>query len=769
MVSTPLLFESALPDRSTTTDLVTVVVPPLAGEYLYAFDSSAFPNLQTGDLIEVPFRRRVTQAFVLSVNSELERSSYEEMKKNSVAIKCIDEAKLYTRAFDQAHLPFYRWIAKYYVEPLSRILELAVPKPVLEKPLRTYSLVETKKQGDNTPSKFGKVQQTIVDYLAREPAPIEGSVLKKECSASAPTIRSLVTKGVIQEHVVSPEDLPLPTPTVAQATPSPLILNPEQQAATTLIANYLYDSSFVAGLLHGVTGSGKTEVYLSLIIDVLAQGKSALIIVPEIALTPQLTERFISRLQAPVAVLHSSLKPKERWRHWTNLVRGRVKVAIGARSGVFAPMHNLGLIIVDEEHDSSFKQGDGIRYNGRDLAVVRAQLSNCPILLGSATPSLETFHNARSGKYLYLPLTTKFFDAPQPDCTIVDLNKTKPWEMKSRNISPEFYQKLQETLERGDQAFVLYNKRGFASYLQCSCCEYVVGCPHCSVTLTYHKNENLGLCHQCNFSLLPPSVCNQCGATKHPTKEDTPLFTQRGAGTERVYDELRELFPNARIATLDRDSASTISDYVEILTNVRERAVDILVGTQMIAKGHDLPGVNFVGVVDCDVGLHMPDFRAGERALQLLTQVAGRAGRRTTTGAVVLQTRVPSHPSLIATAAHQYEKFADYELSMRQSLNYPPFQKILRIIVSASEKSTAQIKINTIAREIERLIQPLDITLLGPAPAPMEKVRTLWRFHLLLKGSTLSDIHRVLKIIKKAHPSTSAVRIAYDLDPHDML
>lgn len=766
MVETAPLFESS-PHESPATGLVTVVVPPLTGEYLYSFDPVAFPALQTGDLVEVSFRNRTTQAFVMSTDSERERLACEAMKKNGVAIKSLPVDALHTRAFDRTHLPFYEWIARYYVEPLSRILELAVPKPAPEKLVSVYRLSQDFAEASDTSPKFGKVQQNIIDTLRESNGSIDAATLRKQCQASAATLRSLVTRGILEEQKVQPEDLS--TTLTVESIQEPLTLNHEQHRASEAISAHLNSSSYVAGLLHGVTGSGKTEVYLSLIIQALARGKSALVIVPEIALTPQLTERFVSRLQTSVAVLHSNLKPKERWRHWTNLVTGKVKVAIGARSAVFAPILDLGLIIVDEEHDSSFKQGDGIRYHGRDLAVVRAQQAGCPILLGSATPSLETFHNARSGKYLYLPLTVKFYEASQPECTIVDLNKTKPWEMKSRNISPTFFDKLQQALDNGDQAFVLYNKRGFASYLQCSCCEYVVGCPHCSVTLTYHRNENVGLCHQCNFSLLPPSICNQCGATKHPSKEDAPLFTQRGAGTERVYDELRELFPSARVSTLDRDSASTISDYVEILTNVRERKVDILVGTQMIAKGHDLPGVNFVGIVDCDIGLHMPDFRAGERALQLLTQVSGRAGRRATTGTVVLQTRVPSHPSLIATATHQFESFATHELGIRETMGYPPFQKLLRIIVSATDKSIAQGKIDAIAREASHLIQPLEMALLGPAPAPMEKVRTLWRFHLLVKGSNLSNLHRTMKILKRAHPSSSKIRVAYDLDPHDML
>jgi primosomal protein N' (replication factor Y) len=518
-----------------------------------------------------------------------------------------------------------------------------------------------------------------------------------------------------------------------------------------------------------VTGSGKTEVYLALIIQALRLGRSALVIVPEIALTPQLTERFTSRLKQGVAVLHSGLKPKERWRHWTDLAAGRVSVAIGARSALFAPLDNIGVIVVDEEHDSSFKQGEGIRYHARDLALVRAKLCSCPVILGSATPSLETYQNSLSGKYLHLHLTQRYHAAADSRFTVIDLNKVKPWEMKTKSISPLFFSSLHQALTQGGQAFVLYNKRGFASYLQCSSCEHVLGCPHCSVTLTFHRHSNSLLCHQCNFSMVPPVVCAGCGAHEAIDKPGEPVFAQRGSGTERVHEEISALFPQARVATLDRDSASTIADYVDILGRVRNREVDILVGTQMIAKGHDLPGVTFVGIVDCDVGLHLPDFRAAERSFQLLTQVAGRAGRRTEQGHVVLQTRVPSHPSLTMTASANYVQFAEHELSLRRQLGYPPFRKLLRIVVSCADRPQALQASAALAKTAQHFSSHRDISILGPAPAPIEKIRTLWRYHLLLKASSAAELQHLMKQIKQLHPSSADVRIAYDLDPHEML
>jgi primosomal protein N' (replication factor Y) len=468
-------------------------------------------------------------------------------------------------------------------------------------------------------------------------------------------------------------------------------------------------------------------------------------------------------------VLHSRLKPQERWKHWSDLAAGRVRVAIGARSAIFAPLRNLGVIVVDEEHDSSFKQGEGIRYHARDLALVRAKINSCPVILGSATPSLETYHNAKSGRYRYLTLQQRYHDAADSSFEIIDLNQIKPWLMKSKSVSPRLYTVLNQTLESGGQAFVLYNRRGFASYLQCSSCEHVVGCPHCSVTLTYHRATHSLLCHQCNFAMVPPGVCMGCGANEGIGEREEPLFAHRGAGTERVHEELATILPKARIATLDRDTASSITDYVEILRKVREREVDILVGTQMIAKGHDLPDVTCVGIVDCDVGLHIPDFRAAERSFQLLTQVAGRAGRRSKAGTVILQTRVPRHPSLLMTAASNYLDFADQELQLRGQLGYPPFRKLLRIIISCAERSTALQHATTIARMAREIAGQRSIDILGPASAPIERIRTLWRYHILVKSNSGAELQHLMKLIKHNHRPTQDTRIAYDLDPHDML
>lgn len=745
--------------------LVSIAVPPLDGEFLYSFDPAVYPQLRVGSLVTVQFGRRSVPGFVVSISSEREATALREMEERGVRVKGISSTAA-IQAFAPEHLEFFTWIAKYYAEPLSKILDLAVPSPSLSKPepfLRRSAITAE--------GRLGPSQRAILEKLESAGGWLSLSDLRRAVNAPAATVRALVEKGLLEQDLRDQATCEvLPAPELQSHKDS---LTSEQASAVDLIAGHIQNPSYASFLLHGVTGSGKTEVYLELIIEALKRGKSALVVVPEIALTPQLIDRFEKRLKHRVALLHSSLTAKERWGHWAEILSGSLRVAVGARSAIFAPMQNLGVVIIDEEHDASFKQGEGIRYHARDLALVRAKLSGCPIVLGSATPSLETFHNAKSGKHTYLELTHRFYSSPPLRFEMIDLNRVKPWEMPSKGVSPQLLQGLLDTLKAGEQAFVLYNRRGFATYLQCTACEHVVGCPHCSVTLTYHRKNNSLLCHFCGHSCPPPVVCTGCGASEpipaEGAPERDPLFGHRGAGTERVAEELATLLPDARIAKLDRDSVRSIEDYVEILRRVREREVDILVGTQMIAKGHDLPDVTFVGIVDCDVGLHMPDFRAAERSFQLLTQVAGRAGRRDKRGRVVLQTRVPSHASLRSTVASDYVAFAEGELQLRRSLEYPPFQRLLRIIIAAEDKSVAQQWAQRVSEVTQSTCEGRGVSVLGPAPAPLEKIRSHWRYHILCKAPSASLLQSIMQRIKSSLPDQKKARLIFDLDPQDML
>jgi primosomal protein N' (replication factor Y) len=760
MSQPPLLPDSPPPG------LATVVVPPLDGEFLYSFDPAQHASLHIGSIVSVPLGRRTSSAFVVSLNSEREAESWRAVSARNIRVRAIDPSSPPILGFHQDHLTFFDWMAKYYVEPLSKILDLAIPTPALGRPDPLILLAPDQPSG-----RLGPSQQRLIEYLSHHPAGVLTSTLRADCQTSSTTLSSLIKKGILIQSTGASE--PPPTTHVNwDARANWEALTEEQRTIAQTISHSMHQNAYGSFLLHGVTGSGKTEVYLEVIIDALKVGKTALVMVPEIALTPQLTERFESRLQHPVAVLHSNLTPRQRWLHWHNLLTGKLRVAIGARSALFAPLQQLGVIIVDEEHDPSFKQGEGIRYHARDLALVRAKIAKCPIVLGSATPALETFQHARTGKHTYQTLSRRFYGSSPLQFQLIDLNKIYPREMPSKNISLPFLNGLRRTVERHEQAFVLYNRRGFASYLQCSACAHVLGCPHCSVTLTFHRQQNSLLCHLCGHSAVPPLLCKNCGAAAKSdpvAAESDPLFAQRGAGTERVHEELSLLMPGARIAKLDRDVASSIDDYTEVLRKVREREIDILVGTQMIAKGHDLPLVTFVGVVDCDVGLHMPDFRAGERAFQLLTQVSGRAGRRDLQGYVVLQTRVPQHTSLQTTMSANYLRFAETELKLRQELRYPPFYRLIRLIISAEDRTTAQKFSAAVSPLAQAAAAARGVTMLGPAPAPIEKVRNLWRYHILFKSASAAVLQGLMQHLKSRLDAPRDVRLVFDIDPQDML
>jgi len=411
------------------------------------------------------------------------------------------------------------------------------------------------------------------------------------------TFKTLTKFGVLRRHTTTilPQRQQFKTPDWAKAS---VELNDEQLSALYQINAKIDGKEFIPFLLHGITGSGKTEVYIEATKHCLSKGLSVLVVAPEIALTPQLLDRYQARCGTSIAVLHSGLDRKVRWEGWRDLIEGEVKIAIGARSAIFAPLSNIGLIIIDEEHDSSFKQEEGIRYNARDLAVARAKLSGCPVILGSATPSLESLLNAHRRRYNYLPLNSRHGIAKVPSIEIVDLNTLKPWNMPSPNISPVLAERLSETLIKGEQAFILYNRRGFASYLQCSECAYVIQCPRCSVSLTLHKKLSLILCHMCGHSQTIPEGCNRTSwEVKDGVNQQKACggeFKQRGAGTERVYEELIKLYPTAKIARLDRDSVSSEKEYRQVLERLRNQEIQVLVGTQMIAKGHDIPNVTLV-------------------------------------------------------------------------------------------------------------------------------------------------------------------------------
>jgi primosomal protein N' (replication factor Y) len=747
-------------------EVVNVVIPPLPTAYTYRVPPKLLGQVGTGTEVEVSLGARAAVGYVVPLPSG-------SLLPEQIALKDIIRVRRNHPLFLESQLRFFQWVADYYADSLSNVIETAVPPPVPQKYERYLSLTDVARSGLEQGSlpRLGKVERHILDVLARTDAPTHFRLVQSQVKGTAAAVKRLSQKGLLvleERELVDQHLMNQSPPDWAKTTVS---LSVPQAEAVAQIVSAARDGTYQPYLLDGVTGSGKTEVYIEAAKEVLAIGRGVLVIVPEIALTPQLIDRFKARLGNSLAILHSGLHPRVRWDGWRALLEGRCAIGIGARSAVFAPIETLGLIIVDEEHDSSYKQQEGLRYHARDLALVRGKLHQCPVVLGTATPSLESFANASFKRYHYLRLDSRPGTIKPPDIEIVDLNRLKPWEMKSRSISPVLFEAITRTLHEQQQVFILYNRRGFASYLQCEHCNTVVSCPHCSVTLTLHKHTNALVCHYCGIHQVPPSRCTTC-ATAASTGPNSPTcFIERGSGTERVFDELAELFPGVVIDRLDRDVVTDGEHYRQILDRVRSGGTNILVGTQMIAKGHDLPGVTLVGVVDCDVGLHMPDFRAAERVFQLLTQVSGRSGRGEQPGRVILQTRVASHPSIVYTKEHDYRAFALHELEVRKSLHYPPFTRMVRILASSVEKEVGGALLTGWAKEIARLREQenLNCSILGPCPAPIERIKTLWRWHLLIKCASPREINRFVRHLQTLQKKSKQVRVVFDIDPQDML
>ena len=598
-------------------------------------------------------------------------------------------------------------------------------------------------------------QAAVLALLQAQPE-WEMAALRQHCPGAPAAVKRLALHAAVE--VTQVEKMRAVVPAMP-LFPSPMpTLNQAQQHALWQIEAMLASTESAPVLLYGVTGSGKTEVYMRAIAATLRQGKTALVLVPEIALTDQLVERFVARFASQIAVLHSGLSAGERFDEWRRLAAGEARIAIGARSAVFAPLDNLGLIVVDEEHDTSYKQEETPRYHARDVAIVRAQQCHAVVVLGSATPALETFHNARTGKYLALSLPQRVADKPLPSITVLDQRAhATPNE---RVISTPLYQAIAACLQRQEQCLILINRRGFASYLQCRDCGVVPQCAHCSVSLTYHRRDRTLKCHYCDFSQPAPSVCGACAK---------PALYPFGLGTQQVEEVLRALFPSARLARMDRDTTRAKAAHQRILRTLGSGDIDILVGTQMIAKGHDYPNITLVGVVSADATLAIPDFRAPERLFQLLTQVAGRAGRGQVHGHVFLQTYRPEHYSIAFAQHHDFTGFFHDEVQRRQAMSYPPYARLARLVVDSPDALRAEEASRWLGAVLQRRMPPQHGTLLGPAEAPIARIKDRHRWHMLLKAASSRTLHQWLKdTLAETHQERDqlrAARISVDIDP----
>src|SRR5260370_970880 len=528
--------------------------------------------------------------------------------------------------------------------------------------------------------KFNKPERELRAFLELHPGSHNLKELEDMVKHASAAARSLARKGMVS---LKPETVAMNAGLRARHD-----LNPAQQAAFQQMHEAIQAKRFQTFLLHGVTGSGKTEVYLTAIETALAEGRSALLMVPEIALTPQMAGQFFSRFGARVAILHSAFTDVERTEQWRRIRSGAASVVVGTRSGVFAPVANLGLIIVDEEHDGSYKQEESPRYNGRDVALVRARSCGALVVLGSATPSLESYHNAQAGRYELLTLRRRVLDRPMAAVTIVDMRAEFADEGPDVVLSRRLRDAMTDRLDKGEQAIVLLNRRGFATVVFCRECGETMECPNCSVTLTVHKAAARARCHYCNHSAPLPKVCAKCAG---------PYLEQLGFGTERVEAEVRALFPSARVGRVDRDTIRRRGAIGALLARFAAKELDVLVGTQMIAKGHDFPGVTLVGVISADVGLGLADFRAAQRTFQLLTQVAGRSGRGVLAGEAVVQTLYPNHYSIQHACRQDYQAFYEDELTFRRAMRYPPSVALINVVVKARTRQGAMADAGVIA------------------------------------------------------------------------
>lgn len=616
---------------------------------------------------------------------------------------------------------------------------------------------------------FGRAGRQQEAYEVLEALGGEAAVahLESQLGFSRSVVRGLAERGVaeiVEERVERDPYGGDRVPERPDLTPTPA----QQEVIDGLKEQAAADDPGVA-LLRGVTGSGKTLVYLELLEQLVNErGRGAVVLVPEISLTPQTVRRFRARFGDRVAVLHSGLSAGERFDEWQALREGRKQVAVGARSAVFAPVRDLGAVVVDEEHEGSYKQSDTPRYHARAVAAVRCRIEGALCVLGSATPALESWRLADRGRYRGFHLPDRVTPNPLPEVELVDLTDQSATERDTEGPGTLFTDRLLEALddrlERGEQSILLLNRRGYSNFVQCPGCGKVWECDRCSVSLTYHRGRDRMTCHHCAFEAPAPDVCDECG-------EPEPRFV--GAGTEQVERRLGELFPEVRVARMDVDTTSTKWAHQKILERVKRGEADVLLGTQMIAKGLDLPGVTLVGVVNADVGLNLPDFRASERTFQLLSQVAGRAGRGERPGRVLVQTSRPEHFALEAAVEHDYEGFADRELEDRELPGYPPHRRLANLVVSGPEPAPVEALVDELTRWTRSLVEERElegVQVVGPAPCPIERLRNRWRWHFLLKSDEPGPLGAVLRYLDARHGQPSGDRrLEIDRDPEALL
>ncbi|SLN13619.1 primosomal protein N' [Oceanibacterium hippocampi] len=724
--------------RSTASrDSVSVLLPlPLAGAYDYLVPDDL--DLAPGDIVMAPLGKREVMGVVWGPASGEVASA----KLRPVAAR-IDSAPMrdeLRRLVD--------WVAGYTLSPPGAVLRMCFPVPEALEPAagrKAYRLAGPPPERMTGPR--SRVLELMADGLART-----ASEIAELAGVGAGVANGLASAGSF-ETVQLAAEAPFAEPRGDHPGPT---LSEAQDAAAGALVGQVEAGRFAVTLLEGVTGSGKTEVYFEAIAAALEAGRQVLVMLPEIALTAQWLDRFEARFGAAPAAWHSELTRGERRRVWRGIADGRVRVLVGARSALFLPFRALGLIVVDEEHDAAYKQEDGVAYNARDMAVVRARLNDCPAVLATATPALETLANARSGRYCHLHMPSRHGVAELPDVALVDLRKTPPGRQEW--LSPPLVAALEETLAAGEQAMLFLNRRGYAPLTLCGACGHRLECPNCSAWLVEHRLIGRLQCHHCGFSGGLPKQCPECEADES--------FKACGPGIERLAEEAAARFPEARLAMMASDTLRGPKAVAEMVASVERREIDLLIGTQIVAKGHHFPYLTLVGVVDADLGLKGGDLRAGERTYQLISQVAGRAGRAERPGRVILQTWMPEHPVIAALGAGDPGRFIESEMEGRQAAGMPPFSRLVAIIVSAGEGAAAGGVARDLARKAPR---EAGCQVFGPAPAPLALLRGRHRFRLLLRAGRDVNVQTVTRRWLSRVQVPANVRLQVDIDPYSFM
>ena len=745
-----------------------VLIDQSAGKpFDYEIPEALWPLVRVGSRVRVPVRTRMVLATIIELCDATA----------ATGVRPIGQIVGDRPVLSPLLLRLANWISDYYCCPIEATLRSVLPQ-VIRKAEVTHKKMFFARLLRAVPvdelaalEKKAPGQAAAVDFLKNAAAPVAVAELLMRCGANRQAVRALAKKGIVSVREETVMRDPHRNEVFLHAPK--LVLNDEQTAVFEEVLRAINPtsaagdtSSFILHpspfLLHGVTGSGKTEIYLQAIERVIELGRTAIMLVPEISLTPQTVERFKSRFaafQEGVAVLHSHLSHGERHDEWHKINDGRARIVIGARSAIFAPLDNLGLIVVDEEHENSYKQEEAPRYHARDVAVVRARMENCAIILGSATPSIESFQNAESGKYRLLRLTQRVDNQKMPFMRIIDMRQESLRQKGQAVLSEKLCAAITARLEKREQTILFLNRRGFSTSLICGQCGHVCECPNCSIALTFHRAAGRIVCHVCGHTAVAPAKCPECG---------DPKIKYSGTGTEKVEETVTRFFPKAVVRRMDADAMARKEAYRETLGAFRAGKIDILVGTQMIAKGLHFPNVTLVGIINADMALHIPDFRAGERTFQLLTQVAGRAGRGDVEGEVFVQSYTPFHPAIQFARHHDFEGFWQQEIEFRKQWDYPPFTHMALVTIRSPHQERAIFSAETLERRLRESLPP-GTTIAGPSPAPLEKSHGNFRFQLMLRSRAILRLTRTMRGILEKLTFPADVFVTVDIDPYQLM